>query len=176
MFIAHMPVAYLLGLGFVRRFLPEAPERVRQSVIATGIAASILPDFDLLYFYLVDSGVTHHHFFSHWPLFWLFVVAAATGICLSFPHTRRFPPYVAIAGINLFAHMVMDSVASSIYWLEPFAAGEINLVHVPRLIYPWFLNFLFHWTFLVEISLCAFSFAVWWRQRQKCGRKRAARA
>ena len=56
MLIAHLPAGYLLTTAM------QARARVwSRSVMATGLVAGVLPDVDLLWFYLVgDRQVVHH--------------------------------------------------------------------------------------------------------------------
>lgn len=57
MIFAHLPSGYLLGrgLGGSRR------------VLAAVMIGSGAPDLDMLWFWLVDQGQTHHHRF--WPAY-----------------------------------------------------------------------------------------------------------
>jgi len=70
MFIAHLPAGYLLARHLVKRIgtLPASP----RAVTLTAMAGAIAPDLDMLYFYFIDNGQTHHHkYFSHWPILWI---------------------------------------------------------------------------------------------------------
>ena len=55
MFVAHIPAGYLLT-----RYLSRG-HADRKALILTGLVASVLPDTDLLWFYLVDNRQTAHH-------------------------------------------------------------------------------------------------------------------
>jgi len=57
MFIAHLPAGYLGGLALARR----AGAQLRRRVILAFMLGSVLPDIDMLYFYLLDDGRTLHH-------------------------------------------------------------------------------------------------------------------
>lgn len=71
MFIAHLPAGYLLGKATAKL----SGLRTKQLVMWTAIG-SLLPDADLLYFYLVDNQSTHHrHYVSHWPITWITLLA-----------------------------------------------------------------------------------------------------
>lgn len=145
MLIAHLPAGYLLADR-----MATGPRR--RALIATGLIASVLPDTDLLWFYLVNGRQTlHHDFIFHWPLLWL---ALAAPLWLAFRSAR---PFVAVALACLMLHMALDSVAGGIAWLAPFSNRTLTLVEVPATRDWWVWSFVLHWTFAIElaITLCA---------------------
>ncbi len=157
MFIAHLPAGYLLA----RQLSKNRP--ARKWLIVTGLCASVLPDLDLLWFYLVDGRQTvHHAYLFHTPLFWVAVAAAAFAIA-RLTGRRAAEPFTGMALLCLMLHMVLDSIAAEIAWFRPFADHEINLVHVPARYGWWVWNFVLHWTFLLEIAIIAAAGIALWR-------------
>lgn len=76
MFIAHAPSGYLLATHFVER-ARSLPVRTGVAV-AAGVIGGLAPDFDMLWFHLVDARQTHHHkYISHWPVLWLSLLLLA---------------------------------------------------------------------------------------------------
>ncbi|MEM8593156.1 MAG: metal-dependent hydrolase, partial [Pseudomonadota bacterium] len=62
MILAHLPAGYILG-----RALKPAPY-----VMPAALIGSMLPDFDLIFFYLIDDRAIHHHrYWVHIPGFWV---------------------------------------------------------------------------------------------------------
>lgn len=159
MFIAHLPAGYLLARAVTRR----RPDR--RALVVTALLASVLPDLDLFWFYLVDQRQTvHHAYVFHWPLFWLGLgVSGFAGLRLM--GWRRAEPYLGMAVLGLLLHMVLDSVAAEIHWLAPFSDWELELVTVPARYGWWVWNFLLHWTFGLELLITAIAALVWWRGR-----------
>ncbi|MBI1275082.1 metal-dependent hydrolase [bacterium] len=156
MFIAHLPAGYLL----TRRIQRQSGNH-SGALLATGLAASIFPDIDLLYFYLIDRGQTlHHHYITHLPMAWL--LAGGLSILSSWMLGMRQTTLVCITILaNAMLHMVLDSVAAGILWLYPFSDMELNLVHVPARHGWWVWNFLLHWTFLLELLIILIAFLEW---------------
>jgi inner membrane protein len=160
-FIAHLPAGYLL----TRAIQARAGDRSRR-VLAVGLVASVLPDIDLLWFYLVDGRRTvHHAYVTHLPLFWI-AVAVLVRIAARVLGWRGAGLLIAVALANLLLHMALDSVAAGIWWLWPLAEVEVNLVRVPAGQGWWVWNFVLHWTFLLELALVAAAAALWWSQRR----------
>lgn len=166
MFIAHAPSGYLLATQFVdrARTLP-----VRASVaVAAGVIGALAPDFDMLWFYLVDARQTHHHkYISHWPVLWLSLLLLA----LLWRHTRPLGAGAAVLGIfsaGGLLHMVLDSVVGDIWWFAPFIDRPFALFTVPALHTPWWLNFLLHWSFALELAICVGA-VITFRRRQRSG-------
>lgn len=159
MFIAHLPAGYL-----ATHFLAGEKQN-RQSLVAVGLTCSALPDFDLLWFYLVDDRQTaHHEYIFHWPLFWL-SIALIAWIVVRLSNRRALGPYILVGLTCLLLHMFLDSFAAEIYWLRPFSDWHLNLVEVPAGFGWWVLNFVFHWTFAAEILICLAAGFVWWRRK-----------
>jgi inner membrane protein len=157
MFVAHIPAGYLLS-RYLSRGHPD-----RKALILTGILASILPDTDLLWFYLVDNRQTvHHAYVFHWPLFWLACAACAWAVARIMNWTRLYP-FIRVALACLLLHMVLDSIAAEILWLMPFAGYEVNLVKVPARYGWWVWNFILHWTFLAELAIVLAAGIMLWR-------------
>jgi inner membrane protein len=150
MLIAHLPSGYILAT-LARRRVGEQP-----LMMAAALAGAMAPDLDMLYFYLIDAGKTHHHaFISHWPLFWLAsgLVSLALGKWL----VPRYLPAVGMFFAGVMLHMVLDSIAAPIFWLLPFDATPVELVKVPASYGNWVLSFALHWTFLLELAICAWA-------------------
>lgn len=155
MFIAHIPAGYLLARRLIPRFEPDASRRRR--LMAVCIVAAVLPDIDLLYFYLVDGRQTlHHEYWTHIPAFWLISTGAAVAL---FRIARAPVPWPAVAALlaGVFLHLVLDTVAGGIAWLYPWDAGKIVLADVPARFDWWVWNFIFHWSFALEIAVLAWA-------------------
>ena len=73
MILAHLPSSYLLGRA------GGGP----RAVMIAALIGSVAPDFDMLWFWLVDGGQTHHHrFWPHIPLVWI-GIAVYGAVCES---------------------------------------------------------------------------------------------
>lgn len=162
MFIAHLPAGYLLT-----RAIQHKTDNLSLNLLWAGLLTSLFPDLDLFYFYLIDNRQhPHHHYITHMPLAWL-ALALLSYATLYFTRTKRYNLYVTVIFANAMLHMLMDSVAASIPWLSPFSPVEVNLVKVPSHYNSWVLNFLLHWTFLLECTITLCAFMVWLHDRRK---------
>lgn len=156
MFLAHIPAGYLV----TRKMADGYPNQ--KALFATGLFASILPDADLFWFYLVsDRQVPHHAYFFHWPLFWV-AVSALVWIFTQISEKRNLKPFIWVFLTCTLLHMALDSVAAEITWLQPFSDVELNLVHVDARYEWWVWNFVFHWTFCVELAIICVGAATLW--------------
>lgn len=169
MFIGHLPAGYLATHSILLRH--PAPAPCRRRLLALGMAASVLPDLDLLWFYLVDQRRhVHHAYLPHLPLFWLAVFAAAALILRLRGAGRSAWLATAIIGANILLHLVLDTIAGGVRWLWPFSRAELVLAHVPARYGAWVLNFVLHWTFALELALMGAALVVAWRMRRRQGR------
>jgi inner membrane protein len=162
MFLAHIPAGYLLTKALVRRDRPDY-----RRLMATGLVASVLPDFDLFYHYLGDGGAhEHHNYITHTPVFWL-VLSLLAAVVLLVARRRDLLIYLAVVLSGVLLHLILDSVASGIMWLYPWSTAKLNLVPVPALYHPWVLNFVLHWTFGLELLIVAIAAAVFISTRRR---------
>ena len=156
MFLAHLPAGYL-ATTFVQKIAGDQST----AVLATGLVASVLPDMDLFWFYLVDDRQTvHHSYFTHTPVFWLGAGAIAWLILKAMRH-RSAALFVGVGLMGVMLHLILDSIAAEIHWLWPHSDFELNLVVVPASHNWWVWNFIFHWTFLVEALIIVAALVVW---------------
>ena len=150
MLIAHLPAGYLIGRAFVK-----GPSRESVAPLAAIMVGSVFPDVDLIYFYLFDHQRTHHHlYWTHVPAFWMAVLA---GVLLAWAVKRELRPPVALWFflLGVLSHLLLDSIIGDIYWLIPFGYQPFSLFTVHPRYSPWYLNFVFHWVFGVEVLLTA---------------------
>lgn len=160
MFFAHIPAGYLLTSGM------QAAVGVRsRRLMAAGLLASTLPDFDLAWFYLVDGRQTaHHQYFTHTPIFWTAACLGAWVLAKGL-RTAGAGLLACVVLANLLLHMFLDSIAAEIRWLWPMSSVELNLVEVPARYGWWVWNFLLHWTMLLEVAVIVAAAFVWWTRR-----------
>lgn len=149
MLIGHLPAGYLATAALTRSG--------GRRLLALGLACSVAPDLDLLYFYGVDSGLHHHAFPTHWPVTWL-----AVGLIVGLAWR---PIAGLVAGGNGLLHLGLDTIAGEVRWLAPVSEWPLTLVAVPTRFESWVLSFLTHWTFGVEVAIAVAAGVVWWRRR-----------
>lgn len=150
MITAHLPAGYVTG----RAFAHSGP------VLWSAMLGGILPDLDLIWFYLVDDrAFHHHHYWVHIPAFWaalaaiLLPVAASRGPCWSCP---AFAFFAAI-----LVHLLLDTLAGDIKWLWPHSDRFFHLVTVPAVHSHWILNFILHPVFVAELAIWAAALFLW---------------
>jgi len=159
MFIAHLPAGYLLTTSLQRRFKTG-------KLLWLGLLASVLPDLDLLYFFLIDGRRTlHHDYWIHRPFFWLILLGAAW-LASFLVKKDWFKPALIIFFANIFLHLVLDTFVAGISWLYPLTTQSFNLVEVPARYGFWVWNFVFHWSFAVEMFLVGWAAARLYRRRR----------
>ncbi|WP_284163840.1 metal-dependent hydrolase [Frigidibacter sp. SD6-1] len=152
MLTAHLPAGYVLARGL------RAPDR---RAMGAALLGSVVPDFDLIFFYLVDDRAFHHHrYWVHIPAFWAAVALVA--LPLLWRTVWRLPALFFFAAILL--HLILDSLAGSIMWLAPFDDGLYALVTVPPTRSHWILSFMLHWTFIAELAIWGCALALFYRR------------
>ncbi len=161
MFLGHVPAGYLC----TKFLFSLVPSRLvagigEKRLLLVGIVGSELPDLDLFYFYLLDGRQhVHHSYWTHIPLFWVCIFLLGAALSLSL-RSVRMTVYSAVVAVNVFVHLLLDTIVGKICWFYPFSTRAVALFDVPFVYHWWVWNFIFHWTFLFEIALIIA--AVYW--------------
>jgi hypothetical protein len=133
MMIAHLPAGYLATRALAPRYL------------VAGLAGAIAPDLDMLW-WLASGGHTHHHAYpTHFPSVWLGGLVACWLL-------RR--PMGVVFAANGLLHLGLDTLVGDIAWLAPFDMRRASLFVVTDRFDPWWLNFVLHGSFGLELALC----------------------
>ncbi len=154
MFIGHLPAGYIwTSLLFKFKVFKNIPLKNKRSAFLAGLIGSIIPDIDILYFYLIDLRQhTHHSYWTHIPFFWLIVFSLLLLYCeIQKDNNIRVVSIVFIT--NVFIHLILDTIAGGIYWFSPFCKNMIVWCNVPVKSSTWIFNFLFYWTITIEGAL-----------------------
>lgn len=167
MLIAHLPAGYLVtraaaGLGGWTRDMPYY-----RNLVTAGLLCSVLPDMDLLYFYFIDNQQhIHHGYMFHRPAFWASI--AILSLLISYAVRSRVFRFLILAGsVNVFVHLVLDSVTEGIAWLYPLTNDRFGLFSVPARFGWWVWSFMFHWTFLFEAAIVLGASRLWFQTGRK---------
>ena len=160
MFIAHIPAGYIVTKALQQRL-------GYQKYLWVGVLGSILPDFDMLYFYLVDNQQhLHHGYWTHIPFFWLCIAVVVYGGL----HLSRRTVYLTAAHLffaGIYLHLFLDTIVGKIEWLQPVSDVKIYFFSVPAVYDWWVWNFVWHWTFLFEVGIILFAA---WLLYKECNR------
>lgn len=152
MFIAHLPAAYLGMRALLKKL--ELRRSDTRLLMSAGLVAAVLPDLDLFYFYLIDQRQhVHHSYWTHIPAFWA-SIGLVCALTASLLQDRALKWLTWTVMLNIFLHLLLDSVASKIYWLYPFSEQSYGLLQIPSVHSYWVLNYLLHWSFALELLIC----------------------
>lgn len=161
MLIGHAPSGYIIASLLLRKFSGRSISPAFFYV--AGIIGALAPDLDMLFFYFVDHRQHHHHtYFPHFPLLWLSLLSVSV-VWLCLAKKSKFAALAFIFCLGGFIHMVLDTIVGDIWWFAPFIDRPFALFNVPALYKPWWLNFIFHWSFALELSLWLWAIVVYRR-------------
>lgn len=166
MFVAHAFGGYLCTRQYINRLKNQWKHTTPPKYyLLFGIICSVLPDFDLLYFYTIDNRQhLHHSYWTHIPITWS-VVAGLAYLIGRWVFHKRFGVFCLILLMNTWLHLILDTVAGGIYWLYPFSPTNFQWLNITASYDWWVLNYIFHWTFMLE--LCIISITVYIYHRDK---------
>lgn len=152
MLIAHLPAGYCLArLG---------QKHIYTWPILPTVMGSIVPDLDMLWFYLVDSSIHHHKLPPHLPIYW-FVGLAFVALVLWLTQHKSGLLYLAGFTAGLFLHLILDSLFAPIWWLYPLIDQPLELFQIPATQNHWILSFVLHRSFLLELAIVITALWLW---------------
>jgi hypothetical protein len=159
MIIGHLPTGYIVSTLIASRFIGFRISH--KGFILAGILGAIAPDLDMLYFYLVDHKQHHHHtYVSHYPILWIFLLFLSL-FWFTLTKNKSYAVISCIFSLNGVIHMLLDTIVGEIWWLAPWVNKSFVLFTVPTLYKPWWLNFIFHWSFALELAIWALAIRLW---------------
>lgn len=159
MFIGHLPAGYITAKLLFKRFAnTEVSARL---FILAGVVGGIAPDFDMFYFYFVDNRQSHHHtYWPHYPVLWLAILAVSC-VWFKLAANKSSAALMLVFSISGFIHMLLDSIVGDIWWFAPFIDKPYAMFTVEAVYKPWWLNFVLHWSFLLEILVVVWACYLW---------------
>ncbi|MDP1666177.1 MAG: metal-dependent hydrolase [Methylobacter sp.] len=156
MIIGHLPAGYIVSKLLFPYF--ESRDAVLRPFLWAGIFGAIAPDLDMVYFHLVDHRQHHHHtYFTHFPIVWASLLLLSF-IWFNAARVKIRAGLAMIFSVNGLIHMLLDSVVGDIWWFAPFVDKAFAFFTVPALYKPWWLNFILHWSFAVELAIVLWAF------------------
>ena len=162
MIIGHLPAGYIVAKLCAKK-CDHTVINVLFFILA-GVMGGIAPDLDMLYFHLIDQRQHHHHtYWSHYPIVWA-LLCVISGAWYRYATNRSTAAIALIFSMGGFIHLLLDSIVGDIWWLSPFIDKPYALFTVPALYDPWWLNFILHWSFALEISLLLWATYVWFKK------------
>jgi inner membrane protein len=161
MFIGHLPAGYVTSKLLFPYF--KARGIVLRPYLWAGVCGAIAPDLDMAYFYLVDHRQHHHHtYFPHFPIVWASLLIISV-IWLSTAQIKSRAGLATIFSLNGLIHMLLDSIVGDVWWFAPFVDKPFAFFTVPALYQPWWLNFILHWSFALELAVVLWAVFLWHR-------------
>lgn len=58
-------------------------------------------------------------------------------------------------------HLILDTLVGGILWLWPVDNRSVSLAVVPALYDHWIMSVVFHWSFLIEITITILATGLW---------------
>jgi len=164
MFIAHLPTGYILSNIVKKRSgLKHANLKL---FMMFGMMGAIAPDLDMFYFYLVDHRQHHHHsYLTHYPIIW-FSLLSLSAVWYRVAIDKANAILALVFTANGCLHLVLDTLVGDIWWFAPFIDKPYALFTVAARYQPWWLNFILHWSFLLELLICLWGLTIWRRNRK----------
>ena len=159
MIIGHAPSGYITAKLLLRNFTGRGVSP--KWFLIAGVIGALAPDLDMIYFHLVDHRQHHHHtYFPHFPILWLCLLML-TFAWLRINRASKAAALAFVFCLGGFIHMILDSVVGDIGWFSPFIDRPFSMFTVPALYKPWWLNFILHWSFGLELSLWIWAFLIY---------------
>jgi inner membrane protein len=90
-----------------------------------GLLASILPDFDVISFYINHYEIPHHDYWPHYPFYWLLIGIFAFPV-IHLIKIEKYRMMFIFSFANIFLHLFLDTITGEVKWLYPFSDQYIS--------------------------------------------------
>lgn len=165
MILGHLPAGYIISTRLLERER-DMNYRVQRRLLIWGMLCSVLPDFDMAYFYLVDHRQhLHHGYWTHLPVFWC-GIAFIFYVYALLRKKRVFRLVTVFGFFNITGHLLLDTITGKIRWFYPLSDMDVVFFYVPARYGWWVWNFIFHWTFLFETALIIYAVYLFVQRRK----------
>ncbi|AOA58093.1 metal-dependent hydrolase [Acinetobacter larvae] len=164
MFIAHLPSGYILAKVLNQKLQQN---KISKTVFFTSIMlGSVFPDIDLFYFYFFDGRSVHHHkYFLHWFSLWLIIFFISYLYYKFSKHFAKYAYIVLLFSSAALLHICLDTFVGDVWLFAPFIDKSYVFFEVTPRYQPWWLNFIFHWSFLVELMICSMAIFLYFKNK-----------
>ena len=165
MFIAHLPAGYILAKYLEKRISPHY--LTKKAFFSAVLIGAVFPDIDLFYFYLIDNRSVHHHkYFLHWFSFWIPIFVIALSAFKFSLFKQSITLFLSLFAGAALLHICLDTFVGDVWLFAPFIDRAYVFFEVTNRYQPWWLNFIFHWSFGVELLICAYSYMLYTRRKE----------
>lgn len=164
MFIAHLPSGYILAKLLDKKFKQKRlTQKVFFSIVMIG---AVFPDIDLLYFYLIDHRSVHHHkYFLHWFSVWIPIFLISYFCFKRSSYRHQLALMATLFSGAALLHICLDTFVGDVWLFAPFIDQAYVFFEVTARYQPWWLNFILHWSFAVELLICLTAIWMYWKDR-----------
>lgn len=160
MIIAHAPIGYLLAYTTQRWWNRSLTKTQQLWVYIVSAVAGAFPDIDLIYFYFIDSQVSHRQLLTHSFVPYLIILLVGA-LLYRFNKTRYAGVLTLWLAVGAFSHLFADMLIGQADIFAPFNSGLYGLVS-----FAWYRNSIFmHYSFVTNflaefilIALAALTF------------------
>lgn len=164
MFIAHLPSGYILAKLLEKKFKQNLLSKKVFFIIV--MIGAVFPDIDLIYFYLFDNRSMHHHkYFLHWFSFWIPIFLMSYFYFKRSIYSHKFALMAMLFSGAALLHIGLDTFVGDVWLFAPFIDQPYVFFEVTSRYQPWWLNFILHWSFLVELILCLIALWIYCKDR-----------
>jgi len=152
MVFAHLPAGFITTYLTKKLWCKKLTKKEIWWTFFIGTLAGVLPDIDTLYYYLIDSSLSHREFITHTPILYVAI------FCLLFliGHFKKSSFVKAISLVVLssaLGHLVLDSLTSGIGWLYPVTNLIYGFLSIPVLAQGFYGQHLFVFTLSLELTV-----------------------
>ncbi|MBU1178426.1 metal-dependent hydrolase [Patescibacteria group bacterium] len=171
MIFSHLPAGFIAAYITRKIWRKNLSQHQVNWLYVVGGLAGILPDVDTLYYYLIDSHLSHRELITHTPI--LYVVICTLLYLLGCLFRRRIWQSLSVVIFaGAFSHLLLDSLNSGIGWLHPTTNLIFGLLSISVLADGWYGQYLLVITLLIELAifLLAGNIIFWARYKQRQGK------
>jgi hypothetical protein len=166
MIFSHLPAGFITTYATKKVWRKGLTKRQTFWIFVIGTLAGILPDVDVLYYY-VGSELSHREIITHTPILYA-VISLVLFLFGYFAKNRFVKSAGCVVLFSTIVHLVLDSTTAGVLWLFPFSKRLYGMLSIPFLGQGFYSQHLFVFTLSLEllIFLVLFNLIIFWKTRR----------
>ena len=159
MIFSHAPAGFLVALVTKKLWDKGLTKRQTLWIFIIGTFSALVPDIDVIYFYLLKAEMTHRELFTH--SFILYIVISLIIFLIGYLLKKQFIKAIAIVFFfSTLSHLILDSMTAGVPWLYPINNFLYGFLSIPFLNNGFYGQNLFVFTLSTEVLIFLLLFNV----------------
>lgn len=173
MVFSHGPAGFTITWATQKLWKKGLNSRQKVCIYILGVIFGLLPDVDVVYYYLISATHLHRENITHSPILYLalFILVFVFSLVLK----NKFIKSISFIFLfSTFFHLILDSTTAGVPWFFPLSKNLYGLLFVDALATGFYGSHLIVFLYSLEAVFFLFTLGIllFWKYKEKNSRKR----